>query len=120
MAGPQLRFEMPPLREAESLHLPGEKQALLGVIEKPSKRIVFSRLERAPISGAGDREASMQTWTFKDPQNRKRSYAVIDLDGDGRKDLLATNTAENAVMLDRKSTRLNSSHVSESRMPSSA
>ena len=102
VAGPQLRFEMPPLREAESLHLPGEKQALLGVIEKPSKRIVFSRLERAPISGAGDREASMQTWTFKDPQNRKRSYAVIDLDGDGRKDLLATNTAENAVMLYRQ------------------
>jgi hypothetical protein len=102
VAGPQLRFEMPPLREADALHLPGERQALLGVIERPSKRLVFSRLERAPIEGAGDREASMQTWTFKDPQNRKRSYVVVDLDADGRQDMLATNTAENAVMLYRQ------------------
>jgi len=100
--GPQLRFEMPPLREAETVRLPGEKQALIGTIERPSKRIVFSRMEKAPIAGAGDREASIQTWTFKDPQNRKRSYAVVDLDGDGRQDLLATNTAENAVMLYRQ------------------
>ena len=100
--GPQMRFEMPPLREAEMVRLPGQKQALLGLIEKPSKRIVFSRLDRQPISGAGDREASMQTWAFRDPQNRKRSYAVVDLDGDGRQDLLATNTAENAVMLYRQ------------------
>ena len=100
--GPQMRFEMPPLREAEMVRLPGQKQALLGLIEKPSKRIVFSRLDRQPISGAGDREASMQTWAFRDPQNRKRSYAVVDLDGDDRQDLLATNTAENAVMLYRQ------------------
>ncbi len=100
--GPQLRFELPPLREAETVRLPGEKQALLGVIEKTSKRLVFLRLEKASISGAGDREASMQTWTFKDPENRKRSYAVVDLDGDGLQDLLATNTAENAVMLYRQ------------------
>jgi hypothetical protein len=100
--GPQLRFEMPPLREAETVRLPGEKQALIGTIERPSKRIVFSRMEKAPIAGAGDREASIQTWAFKDPQNRKRSYAVVDLDGDGRQDLLATNTAENAVMLYRQ------------------
>ena len=102
VVGPQLRFEMPPLREADSVRLPGEKQALLGVIERPSKRLVFSRLERAPIEGAGDREASMQTWAFKDPTNRKRSYAIVDLDSDGRQDLLATNTAENAVMLYRQ------------------
>ena len=102
VAGPQLRFEMPPIRECESVRLPGEKQALLGVIERPSKRVVFSRLERAPIEGAGDREASMQTWAFKDPKNRKRAYEVVDLDGDGRLDLLATNTAENAVMLYRQ------------------
>jgi len=102
VAGPQLRAEMPPVRECESVRLPGEKQALIGVIERPSKRVVFSRLERAPISGAGDREASMQTWTFKDPQNRMRGYAILDLDGDGRQDLLATNTAENAVMLYRQ------------------
>ena len=100
--GPQMRFEMPPLREAEMVRLPGQKQALVGVIEKPSKRLVFLRLDRQPISGAGDREASMQTWAFRDPQNRKRSYAVVDLDADGRQDLLATNTAENAVMLYRQ------------------
>jgi hypothetical protein len=100
--GPQLRFEMPPLREAEVLRLPGARQGLIGVIERPSKRVVFHRLDRRPIEGAGDREASMQTWAFRDPQNRKRGYAVVDVDGDGRLDLMATNTAENAVMLYRQ------------------
>jgi hypothetical protein len=100
--GPQNRFEMPPLREAECLHLPGDKQALLAVIEKPSKRVVFSRMVKAAIQGESDREASIQTITFKDPQNKKRSFAVADIDGDGRLDLLATNTGENAVMLYRQ------------------
>jgi hypothetical protein len=100
--GPQVRFEMPPLREAEIVRLPGQKQAMVAVIEKPSKRLVFSKMERQPIVGAGDREASLQTWAFRDPQNRKRGYAVVDLDGDGRQDLLATNTSENAVMLYRQ------------------
>ena len=34
--------------------------------------------------------------------------------------MIALNERHNAIDLDRKSTRLNSSHVSESRMPSSA
>ena len=51
--GPQVRFEMPPLREAEIVRLPGQKQAMVAVIEKPSKRLVFSKMERQPIVGAG-------------------------------------------------------------------
>ena len=51
----------------------------------------------------------MQTWAITDPGNIREqnqdAYAVINF-GHER--------------IDRKSTRLNSSHVSESRMPSSA
>ena len=100
--GPQNRFEMPQLREVDVVRLPGEKQALLAMIEKPSKRLVFSKLVKSTIERASDREASIQTVTFNDPQNKKRSFAVADIDGDGRLDLLATNTGENAVMLYRQ------------------
>ena len=55
-----------------------------------------------------------------------RGDLVVTLDGDGQNDpadiprLLASLGPDVDVVRDRKSTRLNSSHVSESRMPSSA
>ena len=49
------------------------------------------------------------TGTYFFPQILGSGAAFLDFDQDGKVDLL-----------DRKSTRLNSSHVSESRMPSSA
>lgn len=96
--GPQLRFEGLPLREASPVHLPTRNSALLGAIERPSKRAVFYEFTRTPIDRAGDRQTAIQTWSWDDPGNRKRDYAVVDLDGNGLLDLLATNTQSNAIM----------------------
>lgn len=98
LIGPQLRFEGVPLREASAVRLPTRNGALLGVIERPSKRAVFHEFSRTPIDRAGDRQTAIQTWSWDDPGNRKRDYAVVDLDGDGLLDLLATNTQTNAIM----------------------
>jgi hypothetical protein len=95
--GAQTRFEMPPLRDADLVQLPGAKAASVIVIEKPSKRVVLLQADRETITEGGDREASLQTWTFADPSNRKRDTAIADIDGDGLPDLLATNTEANAI-----------------------
>ena len=50
--------------------------------------------------------------------NSRYRFSVDNEDQDGRNDF--SNTLEFDATTDRKSTRLNSSHVSESRMPSSA
>lgn len=95
--GAQNRFEMPPLRDADLVQLPGAKAASVTVVEKPSKRVVLLKADREAITEGGDREASLQTWTFTDPSNRKRDTSIADIDGDGLPDLLATNTEANAI-----------------------
>lgn len=97
--GAQLRFEMPPLREAEAVRLPGEDRGLLAVIEKPSKRVVLLELDRETVEQRGDREAAYEVFAFLDPGNRDRSLAVVDLEGDGAPDVIATNTEANAVSI---------------------
>ena len=97
--GAQHRFEMPPLRDADIVRTPGEAAASIAVLEKPSKRLVLLRVAREPIREGGDSEASLQTWTFTDPSNRKRDTAIADVNGDALPDLLATNTEKNAVSL---------------------
>jgi len=96
--GPQLLFESLPVREAAAIRLPTRNGALLGIIERPSKRTVFYEFKPTAIDRAGDRQTAIQTWSWDDPGNRKRDYAVVDLDGDGRLDLLATNTQTNSIM----------------------
>ena len=97
--GAQTRFEMPPLRDADIVPIPGKKGVALGVVEKPSKRVVLLQVANEPITEGGDREASLQTWAFTDTGNRKRDTAIADLNGDGLPDLLATNTEANAVSI---------------------
>ncbi|MFM9098027.1 MAG: FG-GAP repeat domain-containing protein [Phycisphaerales bacterium] len=96
--GPQVRFEMPPVREVSAVRLPGQKAALLGVIERPTKRVAFHRVGRGTIEGAGARDSSLVTWSFEDPQNRKRRTVVADVNADGLSDVVATNTLANAIM----------------------
>ncbi|HMN95288.1 MAG TPA: VCBS repeat-containing protein [Phycisphaerales bacterium] len=100
--GPQLRFEMPTLREASAIRLPGEAAARLGVIEAVSKRLVVYTLQSEPVDAAGTREASLRIHAFRDGTNRRRSVAVADIDGDGLDDLVATDAESNAVVLFRQ------------------
>ncbi len=100
--GPQLRFEMPPLREAAAVPLPGQSATAFATIERPTRRIVVYQLAPAAVETSGFREAPLTVWTFADPSNRKRSVDVVDVDGDGYLDLLATNTQDNAVAIYRQ------------------
>lgn len=94
--GPQLRFEMPPLREATAVTLPGADRAYLAVIERPSRRLAVHRLD---LSGEGNSagEASLEVHGFPDPKQRTRDLVSIDLDGDGLLDVLTTDRDENSV-----------------------
>ncbi|MFO0962996.1 MAG: VCBS repeat-containing protein [Phycisphaerales bacterium] len=100
--GPQVRFEMPPVREVAPVRLPSEKSALLGVVERPTKRVVFHRAGRGKIEGAGTRDSSLITWSFEDPANRKRRTVFADVNADGLTDVVATNTLANALMTYRQ------------------
>jgi hypothetical protein len=99
--GPQLRFEMPALREGTSLRLPKDPAAYMAFIERASKRIVICGLASEPISRAGH-EASMRVHGFTDAGNRKRSVSVGDVDGDGLLDLVATDTESSSVVVYRQ------------------
>lgn len=100
--GPQVRFEMPPLREATAVRLPGEKAAVIGTVERPTTRVAFNRVGKSTIEGAGQRDSSLVTWSFEDPANRKRRIVQADVNGDGLQDLVATNTLANSLMTYRQ------------------
>jgi hypothetical protein len=100
--GAQLRFEMPPIVEATSVRIPGVSGAALATIERATKRTVVYDLKPAEVESSGTREAPLTVWSFADPGNRKRSVAIVDVDGDGLLDLLATNRQDNAVALYRQ------------------
>lgn len=100
--GPQLRFQMPAVREVTSVRWPGITAAGLAVIERASKRIVVSEFATEPIEEAGTREGSLRTYSFTDAKNRKRASAVVDADGDSLLDLVATDTESNSVVIYRQ------------------
>ena len=66
-------------------------------IERPSRRLALHELVSKPVESSGTREAPLSIRTFEDAGNRKRSVAVVDADGDGLLDVLATNVADNAL-----------------------
>lgn len=97
--GPQVRFEMPALREFEPVRLPGEDAARIAIIERASKRIVLYEVADESIEASGDRDAALSVFSFTDPANRKRDTEVVDVDGDGLLDLIATDTEANSVVV---------------------
>lgn len=97
--GAQVRFELPGLREFESVRLPNEKAARIATIERQSKRIVLYDVATEPVESSGDRDASISVFSFTDAGNKKRDTTVVDVDGDGLLDLLATDTESNSLVL---------------------
>lgn len=105
--GPELRFEMPALREVEPVRFPDRKAASIGVIERASRRIVFYDLDSVsidatPATGGAEREVQAEVRTFPEGSSADRSVVVSDLDGDGAPDLLATNAGANQIVLYRQ------------------
>jgi hypothetical protein len=96
--GAQVRFEMPPLMELEPVVPAGADAALVAVIERASKRIVLYELTEQAVEQTGDRDAAVAVYGFTDAGNRNRDAAVVDLDGDGLLDLVATDTQANALV----------------------
>lgn len=100
--GPQVRFEMPPLREFEPVRLPNDPAARIAVIERTSKRIVLYEVATEEIEETGDRNVALDVYSFIDAGNRKRSCAIVDVDGDRLLDLVATNTESNSIVVYRQ------------------
>lgn len=95
----QRRFDMPPLREFEPVRLPNDKAARMAVIERASKRVVIYKLDREMIEAVGDRDASLRVYSFTDDRNNNRDHAVVDVDGDGLLDLVATDIEANTLVV---------------------
>ena len=99
--GPQLRFEMPALRQLDAVRLPGAPAARLAAIERASKRLALYELAPdAPEAGTG--RPSLRYFGFDDPTARKRFVATADLDGDGLRDLVASHVEANAIVVYRQ------------------
>lgn len=104
--GPELRFEMPALREADAIRVNGRSAAAIGVIERSSRRMVLfdlveEAIERAATAG-GEREAQAEVTAFEDEETKDRAVIVADIDGDGRADVLAGDVKGNALVLHRQ------------------
>ncbi len=98
----QLRFEMPPLRELDSVRIPNESAARLAAIERVSKRIAIYGVTTTMIKQYGDRDAALRAYSFTNAKSRKRDHVVFDLDADGLLDLIATDTVANALAVYRQ------------------
>jgi hypothetical protein len=95
--GPQLRFEMPAMRDFAAVALPNREAAMMAIIERASKRIVLYELAIENIESSGDREASIKVYPFQGKE--KRNQTVADVNGDGLLDVIATNTDDNTIVI---------------------
>jgi hypothetical protein len=100
--GAQVIFEMPPITVFEAVQLPGHAASRIAVIERASKRVVVYDLASEQVEDTGNRDASFVVHSFDDPGNRDRAQAVVDINGDGLHDLVATDTRANAIVVYRQ------------------
>ncbi|MBC8201088.1 MAG: VCBS repeat-containing protein [Planctomycetes bacterium] len=95
--GPQLRFEMPPLREFASVQLNGYPKTKMAVIERASRRIVLYEIDRESIDATGDRDASIEIYPFLGEGDHEQLLA--DVNSDGLLDVVATNASDNTIVV---------------------
>ncbi|MFM9958834.1 MAG: FG-GAP repeat domain-containing protein [Phycisphaerales bacterium] len=100
--GPETRFEMPGLVEAEPLRFTGRKGASIAVIERASKRKVMYDLTTESVATGAEgveRDAAADVYAFRGGANKARSTVVADINADGKPDLLTTDQSANSVVL---------------------
>lgn len=108
LLGAELRFESPALRDIDPVRFAGQKAASIGVIERLSRRVVFYDFVTEPIepmsagSSVAEREVQAEAYGFADGSSKDRAVAIIDVDGDGLQDLLATDAKNNTIVLYRQ------------------
>ena len=100
----ELRFEMPPLIEAQPVRFPKQAAASIAVIERASRRVVLYDVSRSDVvEGSSDpsseRPLQAEVGGFVDGTSKSRSVAVADLNGDGRPDMIATDFKGNSLAL---------------------
>lgn len=100
----ELRFEMPPLMEAQPVRFPKRAAASIVVIERTSRRVVLFDVSRSDVvEGSSDpsaeRPLQAEVGGFVDGASKSRSVAVADLNDDGRPDMIATDLKGNSIAL---------------------
>ena len=100
--GPQTIFEMPPIVEFEAIEPAPGVPPRIAVIERNARRIVVYDLQDESVTTSGDREAAFTVYGFPDPGRRDRAWAVVDIDGDGRTDVVSADSRANALAVFRQ------------------
>ncbi len=106
LLGAEVRFESPALRDVDQVTFPGHKAASIGVIERLSRRVVLYDLVSEPIDLSGtatEREVQAEAYGFADGASKDRAVSLLDVDGDGLVDLVATDAKNNTIVLYRQS-----------------
>jgi hypothetical protein len=102
----ELRFEMPPIVDAEVAVFPGRAAASIGVIERASRRIVIYDVEEEGVeplgSASAHREVQAEVTAWTGGASKDRAARLVDIDQDGMMDLIATDPAGNAVVVRRQ------------------
>lgn len=106
MIGPELRFEMPALREGKPLRFPGRPAASVALIERASRRLLCYDVVQQPIepsAGSGaEREVQAEVFGFADEEAKDRAVVVADINGDGQLDLIAADAKGNNLLFFRQ------------------
>lgn len=99
--GAEIRFDIPPIAEAEPVRINGRAAAAIGVIERATRRVVLYELSSEPIQGldiGGERDAQLEIRSFDDSA-RDRSIVVGDITGDGLEDVITAIESANGLVL---------------------
>ncbi len=103
LLGAELRFEMPGLREAQPVRIPGRAGASVAVIERSSRRVVLSDLVEEPFAPGSGREIRPEVRGYPGGSSKGRVAAIGRIDGDRLADMVVTDADSNTMLLYRQS-----------------